>query len=117
MIAGFLREKLLLSLHPEKTRIILSNHGVDFLGLKIFPFHKIMKKRNVRSFKRKLKLACKKFDNGEIKYDGVYDSLEGWIAYAKNAETYNLRKKIMRTIEEKFQNEMSTKEYNRSHKK
>src|SRR3989339_248340 len=37
-IVGFLRENLLLDLHPEKTRIILSDHGVDFLGLKIFPF-------------------------------------------------------------------------------
>ncbi|MBU4352297.1 MAG: hypothetical protein KJ939_04405 [Nanoarchaeota archaeon] len=116
-IAGFLREKLVLDLHPEKTRIILSVHGVDFLGLKIFPFHKIMKKRNVRSFKRKLKLICEKFDNGEITYDEVYDFLEGWIAYAKNADTYNLIRKILDTIKDKFQSEVSLKEYNRLRKK
>ena len=116
-IAGFLREKLLLDLHPEKTRIILSGHGVDFLGLNIFPFHKIMKKRNVRSFKKKLNMVCEKFDNGEITYDEVYDFLEGWIAYAKNADTYNLRRKIMSTIESKFQSEVSLKEYNRLRKK
>jgi len=117
LIADFLREELLLDLHPEKTKVILSDHGVDFLGLKIFPFHKIMKKRNVRSFKRKLKLICEQFDNGEIMYEEVYDFLEGWIAYAKNADTYNLRSKIMSTIEDKFQSEVSTKEYNRLHKK
>ena len=116
-IAKFLKEELLLDLHPEKTRIVLSSDGVDFLGLKIFPFHKIMKKRNVRSFKRKLRLICEKFDNGEIMYDEVYDFLEGWIAYAKNADTFNLRSKIMGAIENKFQNEVSTKEYNRISKK
>ena len=116
-IAGFLREKLLLDLHPEKTRIISSGHGVDFLGLKIFSFHKIMKKRNVRSFKKKLNLVCEKFDNGEITYDEVYDFLEGWVAYAKNADTYNLRRKVMSTIENKFQSEVSLKEYNRLRKK
>lgn len=116
-IAEFLRDKLLLDLHPEKTKIILSGHGVDFLGLKTFPHHKIMKKRNVRSFKKKLKIICEKYDTGEIRYDEVYDFLEGWIAYAKNTDTYNLRKKIISTIEDKFQSEVSTKEYNRLHKK
>ena len=116
-IAGFLRDKLLLDLHPEKTKIVSSKHGIDFLGLKIFPYHKIMKKRNVRSFKRKLKLIREKFDNGEIMYDEVYDFLEGWIAYAKNADTYNLRRNVMGGIEDKFQSEVSTKEYNRLRKK
>ncbi|MBU1876028.1 MAG: reverse transcriptase domain-containing protein [Nanoarchaeota archaeon] len=117
IIAQFLQEELFLDLHPEKTRIILSDHGVDFLGLNVSPFHKIMKKRNVRSFKRKLKLICEKFDNGEITYDDVYDFLEGWIAYAKYADTYNLRRKIISTIEDKFQSEVSLKEYNRLRKK
>lgn len=76
-----------------------------------------MKKRNVRSFKRKLKIICENFDNGEIMYDEVYDFLEGWIAYAKNTDSYNLRSKIISTIEDKFQSEVSTKEYNRFHKK
>jgi RNA-directed DNA polymerase len=98
-IAEFLREKLLLGLHPEKTRIILSKRGVDFLGLKVFPYHKLMKKRNIRSFKKKLRLICEKYNHGEIMYDEIYDFLEGWIAYAKNANTYNLRRKIMSNIE------------------
>src|SRR3989338_2555006 len=77
-IGVFLQNRLLLNLHPEKTKIILAPQGVDFLGLKIFSYHKIMKKRNVRSFKRKLKALCKKYDNSEVMYDGVYDFLEGW---------------------------------------
>jgi len=116
-IALFTREKLLLDLHPEKTMIIESGHGVDFLGLKIFPNHKIMKKRNILSFKRKLRSIYDKFDDGKIMYDEVYDFLEGWIAYAKNADTYNLRRKVMRNIGDKFQSEVSTKEYNRLRKK
>jgi len=117
IIAVFLREKLWLDLHPEKTKIISAHHGVNFLGLKIFPYHKIMKKRNVRSFKRKLKALCEKYDNGEILYDEIYDFLDGWIAYAKNADTFNVRKKIMKNVEDKFQGEFSMKEYNRICKK
>ena len=32
LIADFLKEELLLDLHPDKTKIILSDHGADFLG-------------------------------------------------------------------------------------
>lgn len=116
-IAVFLREKLALNLHPEKTKIISADRGVDFLGLKIFPYHKIMKKRNVLSFRRQLRALCERYDAGEIMYDKVYDYLEGWIAYAKNADTYNIRKRITRSIEYKFQAEFSAKEYNRLCKK
>ena len=116
-IDKFLQEKLLLELHPEKTKIVSAVNGVNFLGLKIFPYYKIMKKRNIHSFQRKLKRLCEKYDNGEIIYDTIYDFLEGWIAYANNANTYNLRKKIMGSVEVKFQKEVSTKEYNRLCKK
>jgi len=116
-ITNFLRKKLLLILHPEKTKIVLAKRGVDFLGLKIFPYHKIIKKRNVCSFKRKLEIICEKFDNAEIMYDEVYDFLEGWLAYVKNANTYNFRKIMLNKIENKFLGEISTKELNRLKKK
>ena len=85
-------------------------------SLKLFPYHKIMKERNVRSFKRKLNLIYEKFDNGKIAYDRIYDFLEGWIAYAKNANSFKLRKKILKNFENKFSREISTKELNRYQK-
>ena len=47
----------------------------------------------------------------------MYDFLEGWIAYAKNADTYSLRREVITNIEDKFQSEVSIKEYNRLRKK
>ncbi len=52
-------------------------------------------------------------DAGLIDYDKIYDFLEGWLAYAKNANTYKLRKTILEAIEKKFAKEISTKEINR----
>lgn len=43
----------------------------------------------------------------------VYAILEGWNAYAKNADTYKLRTKILKGMEQKFTNEISAKEINR----
>ena len=49
-IDSFLREKLKLTLHPEKSKIIPVKRGVEFLGLKIFPYHKILRKKNLHPF-------------------------------------------------------------------
>ncbi len=113
VIDDFLWKKLLLALHPEKTKILSTFEGTHFLGLKIFPYYKIMKKRNIRSFQQKLMELYEQYDTGEIMYDAIYDFLEGWIAYAKTADSYNVRKHIMKHVEEKFQGEVSTKEYNK----
>lgn len=36
-------------------------------------------------------------------YDSICEYLEGWIAYANHADTYNLRHEITDTVESNFQ--------------
>ncbi len=112
-IEFFLKEKLSLQLHPTKTRIISIQQGIDFLGFTIFPYYQIIRKKNLRKFKRKYSLLWQQCAMGKITYDLVYDSLEGWIAYAKQANTHHLRRKITSRFEQDFKSEISTKEVNR----
>jgi len=112
-IAMYLQENLLLDLHPDKSRIITLNRGIDFLGLKIFTYHKLIKLRNIRTFKQKLGFLCKKYDAKEIKYDSIYDFFEGWIAYVKTANTINMRARLMIPVAAKFNGDISSKEINR----
>ena len=111
-ISNFLQEKLDLDLHPDKSKIVHLQRGTEFLGLKIFSHYKLLKKKNLRKFERKFKEFCLRYDDKLIDYDKIYDFLEGWIAYAKKANTYNLRQGILNIIEEKFKREISTKEIN-----
>lgn len=112
-IKQFLKFKLKIELHPEKSKIIFLNRGVDFLGLRIFPHHTILRKKNLRKFKRKLEVYSKEYFGQLIEYDTIYDFLEGWCAHSKNANTYKLRKLVLEQVEKKFPNEVSTKEVNR----
>jgi len=112
-IDDFLLRKLELELHPEKTRIIPVHRGIGFLGLRIFENHKLLKKSNVRKFKNKLSRLCDQYYSKEIDYDKIYDSVEGWVANSKTANTYKLRNKLLQPIADKFGGEISTKEYNR----
>ncbi|MDP3918352.1 MAG: reverse transcriptase/maturase family protein [Nanoarchaeota archaeon] len=111
-IDEFLKLKLKLELHPQKSKIVSIKKGVEFLGMRIFPYHKLLKKRNLKKFQRKLQFIYKYFDKGKTDYDKVYEFLEGWLAYAKNANTYIIRKKILQLSEKKFQGQISTKEIN-----
>lgn len=109
----FLTEHLQLRLHPDKSKIISINNGVEFLGMRIFLHHKLLKKKNLRKFERKLKMFSLSYDRGETDYDQIYEFLEGWCAYAKNADTYNLRSRVMKQVGKKFDGQISTKEHNR----
>ncbi len=84
-IKTFLKEELRLELHDTKSKILILKQGISFLGFRIFPHHKLLRKTNIRTMNKRL------IQNN---YDSIYNYLEGWLAYAKQADTYNLRKNI-----------------------
>lgn len=112
-IDKFLQQKLKIELHPDKSRIIFLGQQLCFLGLRIFYFHKLLKKSNLRKMRLKCKLLKQQFDSSRVDYDKVYDFFEGWLAYAKNADTYTLRIKAARDLENAFPGEISVKEISR----
>jgi len=109
----FLQKHLDLQLHPEKSRIFSIKKGTTFLGLRIFQRHKLLKKSNIRKFKGKLSYLSEKYANKEVDYDVIYDFLEGWLTYAKNANTHKLRKSVISKAEKEFGGVISHKEINR----
>jgi len=90
----FLKEDLKLELHPDKSKIISLSKGIDFLGFRIFYYHKLLRKRNIRSMKKKVEL----FNKGEFSQEKFKEVLQGWCAYAKWANTFNLRKRVVNKI-------------------
>jgi len=112
----FLSRNLELELHPDKSRITTLHRGICFLGFKIFYYHRLLKKSNARKMRRKLQDLKKEYCFGNVPYDIIYDSAEGWLAYAKHANAYRLRKEFACRFEKDFPNEISTKEINRLEK-
>ena len=103
---------LKLELHPNKSNIISLRNGITFLGYRIFYHHKLLRRSNLNKFKRnfneKLKLVETQKD-----YEKIISSLQGWFGYAMWANTYKFRKRIMKQIEDKFPNQISSIEVNR----
>jgi len=112
-IEYFLKTKLNLQLHKDKSKIFAYGTSMSFLGLRVFCYHKLLKKPNLRKMKNNLLFLKEKYKKGAVDYDDIYDFMEGWTAYAKNADTYRLRKNILASFESEFPNKISTKEINR----
>jgi len=98
----FLKEKLILELHSDKSKIIDLKNGVNFIGFKIFPYHKIPRKTNIRKFYKKLKELKVLYREKQINREQVVESLEGWMAYARQGNTYKYRRKLLRNFNTHF---------------
>jgi len=96
----FLREKLKLEIHPNKSKIISLSNGADFVGFKLFYGFKSVRKRNVRSFKRKLKRLKTVYSMGNLSMEKFLEITDGWFSYMNIGDIYNLRIKLFKEIKE-----------------
>ena len=98
-IDEFLQENLKIELHSQKSRIIPLSKGIDFIGYKIFYYFKLLRKRNIRKMDNNIKLFFKE----DISHKRLIDCYIGWDGYAKCANAYRLRKKLLSKINIKNQ--------------
>jgi len=92
-------ECLKIELHTDKSIIIPLKNGVTFLGYRVFYYCKLLRRRNTRHFKAKLAKLLDQYKSKEIKKGDLIQLLQGWFGYAKWANTYKFRQKILKVIE------------------
>jgi hypothetical protein len=95
--AGFLASDLGLSLNP-KTAIYPATQGVDFCGYRVWPTHRLIRKRSARAMKRRLKALQWRYSNGEIGLDQVRASIASWVGHARHAESCKTRDELLRAV-------------------
>jgi len=93
-IEGFLKT-LRLDLHPEKSKIFPFHKGTKLLGYKAFYHYKLLKRSNIRTINKRLAKFKELYEKGEMTRGAITKSMESWMAYARHADTYNLRKKLL----------------------
>ena len=93
-IDNFLKEKLKLELHPDKSKIIPLSRGIDFVGFRNFAHFRLLRKRNMRKINRKVHAFRKR----EKSLHSLQDSYLGWQGYAHMGNTYFFREDIKRKI-------------------
>ncbi len=89
-IICFLKEKLNIELHPEKSKIVSLSNGVDFVGFRILYYFNILRKRNINKMKSKIN----NFKKGLIDKKIFLDIFNGWNAYSKWSDNYKLTENL-----------------------
>src|SRR4030042_1472345 len=90
-INEFLKEKLKLEIHPEKSKIIALSKGIDFVGFRNYWYYKLLRKRNIK----KMFVKVEQFKQGDLNKEKFLEILQGWDTYAKWANNFKLRTNIL----------------------
>jgi retron-type reverse transcriptase len=77
-----------LSLNP-KTQVRPASAGVDWCGYRIWATHILPRKRNIKRFKRRLKILQHRYAKGTASLDEVQQHLHAFLAYAKHCDSWN----------------------------
>ena len=101
-IGVFLKEKLELELHPNKSQILKLKRGIKFLGFRIFNHHKLLRKSNMEHFERKLNQMRIMLEENLLDREEIVEKLEGWLAYAAEGNTYKYRRYIIKRFNKLF---------------
>ena len=97
-IEDFLKDHLKLQFHPQKTKYLRTNQGVDLVGFKVFYFHRLVRRKNHRAFRRNLKLWQEEYEKGGLNASKLGERIRGWISYAEHGNSYNLRKRLLESL-------------------
>jgi retron-type reverse transcriptase len=93
-IQEFLLNELKIELHPDKSRIGPLYSGTDFLGFRIFQKYILLRRRNIRKIKSKIK----KIKNS----DELMDCVEGFLAYSNFANCHKLKYELIKNLDRKI---------------
>lgn len=93
-INEFLEITLSLELHKDKSKIYPLSHGVDFVGFRNFFHFRLLRKRNINKIRRRIV----SFEEGEYSNREISEIFQGWNAYTKWGNTFNLRRKVNKAI-------------------
>ncbi|MBR9682312.1 MAG: hypothetical protein GOV02_01430 [Candidatus Aenigmarchaeota archaeon] len=93
-ISNFLNNKLKIELHEEKSQVYSLHKGIGFLGFRMFYYYRLLCKKNIKRMESRLRRFKRLYENNEISYEKIVESIEGWRAYAIWANTQNIRNRI-----------------------
>lgn len=86
---------LRLSLHEEAAQVYPTRTGIPFLGFRLYPEYRLLKRRKITHFRRKLRQILADYAEGETSIQKVGSSIKGWINHVRYANTWGLRKDVL----------------------
>ncbi len=93
-----IRERLAalrLTLHERESTVYPAATGIPFLGFRIYPDHRLLKRRNGVAFARRLRDWRRQVARRKLTVAELSPRVQGWVAHAAHADTWGLRRALL----------------------
>jgi RNA-directed DNA polymerase len=90
--------ELRLTLHEHKAQVHATAEGVRFLGFRVYATHRRLVRRTGLQYRRKLRAMLQAYHRGKIRKETVGASLRGWINHVRYADTWGLRRTLLKEV-------------------
>lgn len=94
-INSFLSENLHMELNLKKSKIFPISQGVNSIGFKIFPTHRLLRNDSKKKIKWKCKAIPNLIKNKNVKTIKIEQILNSWLGHAKHGNNYNFIKTLL----------------------
>lgn len=93
-VVEYTTTKLNLNINEEKTKIFPICQGVNTVGFKMHPTHKLIRNNSKKRIKQKLRKMRRLIIEGKLSFEKAEQIINSWYGHAKQGNSYNFVKKI-----------------------
>jgi len=87
-----------MGLRFSKASVLPASRGVNFLGYRIWPHKRLLRKDSVRRMKRAMRAMQREYAEGKISLAQVQERINSWVAHASHANSESLRRQILGSV-------------------
>jgi len=87
--------RLRLTLHGRESTVYPVTNGIPFLGFRLYPRYRRLKRRNGVAFARRFRLCRDALERGQMTQEELNARVQGWVAHAVHGDTYGLRRALL----------------------
>ncbi len=91
-------QRLRLTIHEDRAHPVPVQTGLTFLGFRVFPDHRLLKRPKGITYRRHLKGLWRRFQGGAITRKEGRASVMAWIGHVKHGDTWGLRRAVFRGL-------------------
>lgn len=96
-INGFVVDRLHLQLN-NKTMVRKTSQGIEFVGFRVWPTHKKLRKKSALKMKRRLGYLQRAYARGDVELQEVNNSLQSYLGIMMHCDSHNLKTKLMQSL-------------------
>lgn len=97
-INSFLKDKLKISLHPDKVAIRKFRQGIYYLGYVSLPYYKVLRVKTKRRMFRKIQKKVEEFREGKISEESLNQTIQSYFGILSHCNSYKLKKDLENKI-------------------